>query len=771
MHSFRQENLNRHRRVRLRIYIPLLLASALLAVLAPEFYTPSGAQTTRARFERDVEQVFTSHEDVKLDPETAAQHVRESGRLSVQTPGRNFEIVLWPNDLRAPDYRAEEVIDGGIVREVPMSRVNTDKGSVIGMPDAEARFTVDRNTIEGMIIAPDQSYFLESARKYSASADAADYLLYKASDVRPDITRTCGDTLDQLVNREAKQFAPGFSPNVAPQAFSPFRVAEIATEADFEYVSALGGSTAANNDILSIMNQVQGIYERDIGLTFRVVFQHTWATASEPYNTSGDAVAVLNEFTNYWNANFTGTNRDLTHLWTGRNLGGSAGIAWLGVVCADAAHAYGLSDTETMAPFRVGIPAHEIGHNFNADHCDGQAGCDNTLMMATQTPSTTLTFCQFSRDEITNYVAGHSSCLSLGAAPAVLQFSSSSYVVSETGPRVNISVSRSGDTSAAVSVGFATSDASGLQDCTASNGIASSRCDYATTMGTLQFAAGETSKSFSVAIIDDSYAEGNESFTVSLNNPVAAALGAQSSATVTINDNETTNGPNPIDNASFFVRQHYLDFLGREPDPGGFAGWTSAINSGTPGDTSCDRVHVSQLFFQSEEFQSRGYFVYRFYPVAFGRKPDYTEFVTDLARVSGFLDNNQLEAAKVQFIADFMARTAFANTYNGLTNQQYVDALLNTAGVRLASRQSMIDGLNNSTMTRAQVLRQIVESAEVSTKYNHQAYAVMEYFGYLRRQPDAFYLAWIQVLDQSNDPRGMVTGFVNSAEYRQRFGP
>jgi hypothetical protein len=130
-----------------------------------------------------------------------------------------------------------------------------------------------------------------------------------------------------------------------------------------------------------------------------------------------------------------------------------------------------------------------------------------------------------------------------------------------------------------------------------------------------------------------------------------------------------------------------------------------------------------------------------------------------------------LEAAKVAFIAGFMARPAFANTYNPLTNQQYVDMLLNTAGVTLSSRQAMIDGLNNSSMTRGQVLRQIVESIEVSTKYNHQAYAVMEYFGYLRRQPDAFYLDWIAVLDATNDPRGMVTGFVNSTEYRNRFGP
>ncbi len=287
----------------------------------------------------------------------------------------------------------------------------------------------------------------------------------------------------------------------------------------------------------------------------------------------------------------------------------------------------------------------------------------------------------------------------------------------------------------------------------------------------MSFAAGETSKSFSIAIIDDSYAEGSETFTIGLNSPSGATLGAQSTATVTITDNEAVNGPNPIDNTNFFVRQQYIDFLGREPDPFGFAGWTSTINNCAPGDTNCDRIHVSQLFFQSAEFQDRGYFVYRFYPVAFGRKPDYGEFVPDLASVSGFLDANQLEAAKVAFIAGFMARTAFVNTYNPLTNQQYVDMLLNTAGVSSSNRQAMIDGLNNQTTTRAIVLRQIVESTEVSTKYNHQAYAVMEYFGYLRRQPDSFYLAWITVLDTTNDPRGMVTGFVTSPEYRNRFGP
>ena len=441
-----------------KFYVPFLLALAILAILAaPGFYSPSGAQSKKVRFEQDVEQVFTNHEDVRLDSQTAAQRVRESGRLSVQTTARDLEIVLSPNDLRAPNYRAEEVIDGGIVREVPMSRVNTYKGSVIGLPDADARFTVDDDTVEGMIITRDQSYFLESARKYSTSADAADYVFYKASDVRPEITRTCGDTLDQQVNREAKQFVSESSAGITPQVFSPFKVVEIATEADLEYVSQSGGNaTTTNNNILSIMNQVQAIYERDIGLTFTVVFQRAWTTA-DPYSTSGPKAPAANLLDSL-TANYTGPSRDDVHLWTGKNLGGPSGVAWMGEVCFELNFSYGLSDFETMAPFRVGIPAHEIGHNFNASHCDGQMGCDNTIMLATQTPSNNLTFCPFSVNEITTWVNGHSSCLSQATAPPTIQFSVPNYPVNEGDGRVNITLTRSGDTTSSASVSFATND-------------------------------------------------------------------------------------------------------------------------------------------------------------------------------------------------------------------------------------------------------------------------------------------------------------------------
>src|SRR5207245_6889696 len=270
------------------------------------------------------------------------------------------------------------------------------------------------------------------------------------------------------------------------------------------------------------------------------------------------------------------------------------------------------------------------------------------------------------------------------------------YLSSEAARRANITVTRIGDTSTAASVTYSTNDAAGLQNCNVFNGIASPRCDYINTLGILTFAAGETFKTFSVPLVDDSYAEGNESFTISLSSPSGTALGSPNTATVTITDNETVNGPNPIDDTNFFVRQQYIDFLGREPDPFGFNGWVNTINNCSGDTTQCDRIHVSQLFFQSDEFQSRGYYVYRFYPVSFGRKPFYAEFVPDLASVSGFLTPSELEAAKAQFAVDFLARPAFASIYAGLNNTQYVDTLLSTAGVTFSAsaRQALIDGLN-----------------------------------------------------------------------------
>ena len=119
-----------------------------------------------------------------------------------------------------------------------------------------------------------------------------------------------------------------------------------------------------------------------------------------------------------------------------------------------------------------------------------------------------------------------------------------------------------------------------------------------------------------------------------------------------------------------------------------------------------------------------------------------------------------------------MTRPEFARQYDSLSDTAFVDKLLQTAGVTSSNRQALIDGLSNHRLRRAAVLREIAESSEVYQKYYNQAFVVMEYFGYLHRDPDALYTDWIRALDANPaDSRRMVDGFVNSAEYRNRFVP
>jgi hypothetical protein len=144
--------------------------------------------------------------------------------------------------------------------------------------------------------------------------------------------------------------------------------------------------------------------------------------------------------------------------------------------------------------------------------------------------------------------------------------------------------------------------------------------------------------------------------------------------------------------------------------------------------------------------------------------------VPDLAKVSGFLSDAELEAAKTAFIVQFMARPAFVTKFGALNDTQYVDTLLATADVTSPHRDFWIAALGNGTRTRATVLRDISESLEVYNKYYNQSFVVMQYFGYLRRDPDAFYLQWITHLNSTGDFRSMIFGFMNSLEYRFRFG-
>ena len=271
--------------------------------------------------------------------------------------------------------------------------------------------------------------------------------------------------------------------------------------------------------------------------------------------------------------------------------------------------------------------------------------------------------------------------------------------------------------------------------------------------------------------------------------------------------------PNPLDDASFFARQQYLDFLNREPDAVGLGFWATNITKcSDPSqrpvpqtEAECidrQQVTTSAAFFFSPEFQYTGYFVYRLYKGSLiqngaGRFPTYQEFLRDVRQVaSGIIQNNQLSAAAIEankktFAEEFTRRAEFRSLYDPLSNFDYVERLFQTTGVvnvGTQEKQALVNGLNNQTETRATVLQKIVDGVVVIAEGNHQftttygrafydrefnrAFVLMEYFGYLRRDPDpAGFEHWIQKLNFYGNyiDAEMVRSFLNSPEYRERF--
>ncbi|HEX9421851.1 MAG TPA: S8 family serine peptidase [Pyrinomonadaceae bacterium] len=239
---------------------------------------------------------------------------------------------------------------------------------------------------------------------------------------------------------------------------------------------------------------------------------------------------------------------------------------------------------------------------------------------------------------------------------------------------------------------------------------------------------------------------------------------------------------NPLDVSEYFVRQHYLDFLGREPDESGFNFWSDQILE-CADDASCierRRINVSAAYFLSIEFQETGGLVDALYRASYGRRPLYAEFMPDTATVAqnvivGTGDwARQLEANKQAFVDAWVQRPAFRAAYDGLTNESYVDTIISqTGGSFNGDRDALVGGLTSGSLTRAAVLRQVAEDQGFVSAKRNATFVMMEYFGYLRRDPDeSGYQFWLNKLNQFGgnfEQAEMVKAFIVSGEYRGRF--
>lgn len=267
-------------------------------------------------------------------------------------------------------------------------------------------------------------------------------------------------------------------------------------------------------------------------------------------------------------------------------------------------------------------------------------------------------------------------------------------------------------------------------------------------------------------------------YSFSPSNRAFSQLGNQTEAAFT----GSSSGDNlsPLDTPEFFVRQQYVDVLGREPDEGGFNYWSDEIlHCGI--DAVCiqaRRTDIAAAFFVEQEFQQTGSFIYGLYQGSLGRRPAYGEYAADRSQVVG---SPNLEADKAVFAESFVQRPEFVQKYQGHTTaESFVDALLATvwqsANVDLGAQRGVLLALyhtgNDANQSRSLVLQQVLATPQFKQAEYNRAFVLTEYFAYLRRDPEPEgYAFWLNVLNnrEPGNFRGMVCSFITSAEYQQRF--
>jgi hypothetical protein len=349
------------RRARAGVIRPFLLSMAALMPLA----------AAAAQQVRQAPPVLLAQFDVNagtVQSLSLPATLEDSFEVPVVIGGVPYTMALFNYDVRAPGFQLFERTAAGLVL-LPTPDCVTFRGVLLELPNSRVAATFVDGTLEGMVYMPPtgpgllgETWVVQPARRGDPSAQPSVHIVFRAKDTIP-LPYQCGaDTTG----------APSWVPTGSPDFTA---VCEIAIEADRQFWQWNNSSvTQTQNDITSVMNQVDFIYDRDCDVNYLVV---TIIVTTAIVYTTNDASGLLGQFSNYWNANNTGIHRDIAHLFTGRNLTGSTiGVAYLSTVCSQT-NGYGLSQSDftNNLTSRVGLTCHELGHNFSAPHCNSVSPC------------------------------------------------------------------------------------------------------------------------------------------------------------------------------------------------------------------------------------------------------------------------------------------------------------------------------------------------------------------------------------------------------------
>lgn len=310
---------------------------------------------------------------VNIDLKSLKRDVKEGKNIEIA--GKTFNLV--PNDLRAEDS-STFITDSNGTYQSKKEAVITYKGA----DDNFTRLTVTDKGVDGIV---------NNANPFYLKTENGETLIYREKDI---LSKT-SCSIDKHIESKAKFSAEN-------RSNSTQKVINIATEADYLWVTQAGSVAAATTEILSILNQVDAIYQRDLNLTLRIGFQHFWNT-QDPL-TLASLELLLEDYKNYWNANYPHTTypRSVAHMFSGK-LGG-AGISYGNFIGRYTPYAYSLNGRG--GSLNALITSHEIGHGLGGQHVNATQNCANTIMNPVGS-YLCQEFCSYSKAQISNYVASN----------------------------------------------------------------------------------------------------------------------------------------------------------------------------------------------------------------------------------------------------------------------------------------------------------------------------------------------------------------------------
>jgi hypothetical protein len=306
-------------------------------------------------------------------------NTREGMRLTIPTEHhKDLVVELQPNSVLAENFELREYTSLTEYRLADRPEDTTYTGTVAGVEGSRVAMSILPEGLLGAIFLPDGStVWVQPLSEYLPGAPAEMHVVYAGED------SSCGGFCDTPMKpRPDGHGQGGYDPR--GQCGGTYCEALVACDADFQYYQARGNSsTATTSRITAIINVVNHQYQRDVAITHAVGTILVRTTAgSNPYS-SNDSATLLGQIRTHWNANHAAISRDTVHLFTGREIDSNViGRAYVGVVC-DLSNAYGFSQSDFSTNFScvTDLTAHELGHNWDANHC--------TCTSSTMNPSIT----------------------------------------------------------------------------------------------------------------------------------------------------------------------------------------------------------------------------------------------------------------------------------------------------------------------------------------------------------------------------------------------